>query len=167
MLDRILYKRDIVWPIIYDFFNEFKQKWPNIKCNIVGSVRREQENIHDFDLIIGSKNKEIMIWCAEKIQSKNYFPSNIKIDGILKNIPIQIWFCDEIEYGLYLLLKTGPLNFNQKLATVAKKQGLTLSEHGLFIGTPENKIKRIDENTEANVIWILLGCKWIHPKERY
>ena len=166
MPDRISYKRDIVWPIVYqDFFLEFKKKWPDIKCNIVGSVRREQENIHDFDLVVGSKEQEIIKWCANKIQNKLY-PVFIKADGFIKNIPIQIWFCDESEYGPYLLLKTGPYNFNMKLANIAKRNGLTLSEHGLYLGTYDNKIKRIDENTEASIIWIILGCKWIHPKDR-
>ena len=122
--------------------------------------------IHDFDLVVGSTNLYIIKWCSKQINS-NDFAFTSKIEGFLENIPTQIWFCDESEYGPHLLLKTGPLDFNRKLASIAKLRGLTLSEKGLFIGTPENKIKRIDENTEANIIWLLLGCKWIHPKERH
>jgi DNA polymerase/3'-5' exonuclease PolX len=166
LLTRPEYKRNDVWPIIYEqFFLQFKAKFPQIKINIVGSIRREKQIIHDFDLIIASKDNEIKEWCCEKIEQTYNFNLD-KFDGFFKKIPIQIWFCDETEYGPYLLMKTGPLYFNQKLASIAKRKGLTLSEKGLFIGTPDNKGKRIDENTEASITWILLGCKWIHPKER-
>ena len=172
MQERISYKRNDIWPIVYDFFLRFKNQFPNIKCNIVGSIRREKQEIHDFDIIIASKEEKIKEWCYERINCKRFssplFPYSFDmIQGELENIKTQIWFCVPEEYGPHLLLKTGPLTFNLTLASIAKNKGLTLSEHGLFRGTPENRGERIDENTEANIIWLLLGCKWIHPKDRY
>jgi DNA polymerase/3'-5' exonuclease PolX len=160
------YDRNVVWPIVYnDFFLKFKAKYPQIKINIVGSIRREQQKIHDIDIIIGSKDFEIKDFCC-KLLNCNHIFSLDKLDTIFHNIPMQIWFFNESEYGPTLLQKTGPVEFNLKLASIAKRSNLTLSEHGLFKGTPENKIERIDENTEANIIWILLGRSWIHPKNR-
>src|SRR5438445_2805677 len=169
LLERPGYKRNSVWPIIYDeFFLTFKEKWPNIKINICGSIRREIDIIHDFDVVIGSKNPEIIEWCCKRIYAELILPEfRTEIKGFLRGIPIQIWFCNPDEYGPHLLLKTGPQTFNRKLASIAKRLGLTLSEHGLFKGSPDNRQQRIDENTEANIIWIILGCKWIHPKDRY
>ena len=168
MLERPVYSRDYALHIAYDkFFDPFKANFSQIKCVIVGSIRREKEFVHDIDILVVSTLPEVKEWCGNKLNNKDLLYLRGELPGLFGPIKTQVWLCNESEYGPSLLKWTGPHHFNVKLSSIAKHYGAMLSEHGLFLGTPENKIKRIDENTESNIIWLLLNRKWIHPRDRY
>ena len=162
--DRPLVSREYALYIAYNkFFYEFKEQFPTIKCVIAGSIRREKPFVHDIDIIVVSKEESIRNWCKNKLTDcKGFF----YLSGKLKDIDTQIWFCDESNFGPMLLMRTGPMEFNRKLAMIAKRMGGTYSELGLFKGSPSDRKERIDDNTESNIIWLILHRTWIHPRYR-
>src|SRR5437867_6570383 len=165
LLKKPLLKREYAWDIAYrKFFLTFKQKFPQTKCVIVGSIRRQKEFVHDIDILVVSKEQEIIDWCKTQLENCKGF---MYLDGQLSGIDTQIWFCTEENYAPMLIIRTGPQEFSRKLASIAKKKGGTFSESGLFKGTPENRGERLDSNSESNIIWLLLNRKWIHPRDRY
>ena len=131
---------------------------------IAGSIRREKQFVHDIDIIVVSKEQKIIDWCKSILQNCEGF---LYLSGQLKNIPTQIWFCKQENYGPMLLMRTGPQEFSRKIAIIAKRKGGTFSELGLFKGTPDNRIERLDSNSESSIIWLTLHRTWIHPKDRY
>ena len=165
LLERVLRDRESTLDTAYSkFFYPLKDFSPSTKCVIAGSIRREKPLVHDIDLLVVSKEKEIIDWCRNQLTDCNgYF----YLSGKLDNIDCQIWFCDESNFGPALLKWTGPQTFNRRLCIVAKQMGGTLSELGLFKGSPDNRGERIDNNTEGDIIWKILHRKWIHPRDRF
>jgi len=135
------------------------------KIVIAGSILRKKEFVHDIDIVINSQEEKLRTYCAYLIHAPVMYQ---KISGIYKNIPCQIWFCNNEQWAPMLLEITGPRNFNQFLRNCAKRQGLYLSSKGLFTrnsdGTPGT---RVDNNTEGNIIWTILGKAWIPPEKRF
>ena len=165
MLEKPLLEREYALKIAYQkFYYPFKNQFPNIKCVIAGSIRREKQFVHDIDIIVVSKEQKIIDWCKSILQNCEGF---LYLSGQLKNIPTQIWFCKQENYGPMLLMRTGPQEFSRKIAIIAKRKGGTFSELGLFKGTPDNRIERLDSNSESSIIWLTLHRTWIHPKDRY
>ena len=136
----------------------------NGKIVIAGSILRKKEFVHDIDIVINTENEEIRQQCANLL---GCFPGLHKLSGKYKDIPTQIWFCIPEEWAPMLLEITGPKNFNQFLRSNAKRQGLYLSSNGLFVRENGTHGKRIDNNTEGNIIYIILGKAWIPPEFRY
>jgi len=136
-----------------------------LKVVIAGSILRKKEFVHDIDIVINSQEEKLRTYCAYLIHAPVMYQ---KISGIYKNIPCQIWFCNNEQWAPMLLEITGPRNFNQFLRNCAKRQGLYLSSKGLFTrnsdGTPGT---RVDNNTEGNIIWTILGKAWIPPEKRF
>jgi DNA polymerase/3'-5' exonuclease PolX len=134
-------------------------------CIIAGSILRKSPTPGDIDILCGTTNEIVRERCSSLIGSKPYVT---KISGRFNDIPTQIWFCEPETWGPMLLEITGPRNFNQFLRVRAKKQGLFLSNQGLFVRKPDDTPgERIDNNTEGNIIWIILGRSWIPPAGRY
>src|SRR5438094_742636 len=155
MLGRVLMDRETALYTAFDnFFYPFKNWFPEVKCVIAGSIRREKPEVHDIDLLVVSKRNEVIDWCRKQLtDTVGYF----YLSGKLNDIPCQVWFCDESNFGPALLKWTGPQSFNRRLCIIAKQMGGTLSELGLFKGTPDNRGERIDNNSEADIIWKILG----------
>lgn len=153
----------------------------DFKCVIAGSILRKKPIVHDIDILINRTDEIIRTWCSaiiHAIPESGYIPFS-KASGQYYDIPTQIWFCSEDEWAPHLLEVTGPKNFNQFIRNRAKKQGYLLSNKGLFLrihnGTnacspdcqTDSPGNRIDNNTEGNIIWQVLGKRWIPPEMRY
>lgn len=142
----------------------------DFKCVIAGSILRKKPIVHDIDILINRTDEIIRTWSSSLIHAipeSGYIPMS-KASGNYESIPTQIWFCSEDEWAPHLLEVTGPMNFNQFIRNRAKMQGYFLSNKGLFTRNPDNTPgKRIDNNTEGNIIWQVLGKRWIPPEARY
>src|SRR3990172_2120866 len=126
---------------VSSFFDETFRK--NLKIVIAGSILRKKEFVHDIDIVVNSQEEKI-------------------------RIPTQIWFCVNEEWSPMLLEVTGPRNFNQFLRNCAKRQNMYLSSKGLFSrNIDQTPGTRIDNNTEGDIIWAILGKSWIKPEDRY
>lgn len=150
--------------IAFEIRNQFPLE-NGLKVVIAGSILRRKDFVHDIDIVINSTKKEIQEKAASILGVQ---PMPFKISGKYKEIPTQIWFCNENEWGPMLLEVTGPRNFNQFLRSCAKRNGLYLSSKGLFIrNSDDTPGKRIDNNTEGHIIYTILGKAWIPPELRY
>jgi len=142
----------------------------NLKCVIAGSILRKKPIVHDIDILVSRNDENYRAFCSTIIHAippSGYIPLS-KATGTYESIPTQIWFCNEDEWAPNLLEKTGPMNFNQFIRNRAKEEGYYLSNKGLFLRNPDNTPgKRIDNNTEGNIIWLILGKRWIPPEMRY
>ena len=164
------YNLDAARIVAFDsFFNPFRKKFNETKIAIVGSIRRKSPEVGDIDIVIASKNMEIVKWSHHKLSKTPpiIFPEPSRIVGELEKIPTQIFFCEESTWGPMLLMRTGPMDFNMKLASIAKRIGLHFSDKGLCKRNPNGSPgTRIDNNTEGDIINILLNCSWIPPEKR-
>jgi len=157
---------------VSSFFDETFRK--NLKIVIAGSILRKKEFVHDIDIVVNSQEEKIRNFCASligspvmlsKISGKYEF---IEIFQEKISIPTQIWFCVNEEWSPMLLEVTGPRNFNQFLRNCAKRQNMYLSSKGLFSrNIDQTPGTRIDNNTEGDIIWAILGKSWIKPEDRY
>lgn len=142
----------------------------DFKCVIAGSILRKRPIVHDIDILVSRTDEILRTWCSaiiHAIPKSGYIPIS-KASGHYENIPTQIWFCNEDEWAPHLLEVTGPMNFNQFIRNRAKAQNQYLSNKGLFLRNPDDTPgKRIDNNTEGNIIWQVLGKRWIPPEMRY
>jgi DNA polymerase/3'-5' exonuclease PolX len=142
----------------------------NAKCVIAGSILRKKKTVHDIDILLGTIEEKPRAFSSEIINaiSPSGFIPLSKASGDYNGIPTQIWFCEENEWAPHLLEVTGPMNFNQFIRNKAKQQNYFLSNKGLFLRNPNDTPgKRIDNNTEGNIIWLVLGKRWIPPEMRY
>lgn len=153
----------------------------NFKCVIAGSILRKKPFVHDIDILVNRMDEICRTWCStliNAIPNSGYIPLS-KASGYYVGIPAQIWFTEEEEWAPHLLEVTGPMNFNQFIRNRAKKQGYFLSNKGLFKRLhngvnpcnpdcqTDSPGERIDNNTEGNIIWQVLGKRWIPPEMRY
>jgi DNA polymerase/3'-5' exonuclease PolX len=137
--------------------------------------------VHDIDILVSRTDENYRAFASaiiHAIPQSGYIPMN-KATGSYEEIPTQIWFCEDSEWAPNLLEKTGPMNFNQFIRNRAKAQGYYLSNKGLFIRKhfttgdcskdcdKDIPGERIDNNTEGNIIWLVLGKRWIPPEMRY
>ena len=128
-----------------------------------GSVRRRKETIGDVDLLVVSKSpKKVMDFFVSrpnvvKIWGKGLTKSSVRtkegFDIDLRVVPAK-------SYGAALQYFTGSKEHNIALRIIAIKNGLKLSEYGLFKG----KVM-IAGKTEKE-IYETLGMDWIPPTMR-
>jgi len=149
------------------FFWPFKKDFPLNQIAIAGSILRKKETVHDIDIVIGEYSQEIWNWCVHQIHSSDKLGSR-NMKGDLYGFHTDIWFTTPDEWAPMLLFATGPRNFNIFMRKRAKDQDMVLNHKGLFERTQENGCgPRIDNNTEGNIIWLVLHRRWILPEERY
>jgi len=130
------------------------------KIEIVGSIRRKKSEINDIDIILIPKFKERLIQKIRKI-------SNLEVQGKklirteYSGMQVDIYFTDEENWGILLLIRTGSKEHNIKLCQYAIKNGMKLSSAN---GLMKND-KIIASKTEEE-IFKELGLDYIKPEDR-
>jgi DNA polymerase/3'-5' exonuclease PolX len=148
-----------------EFFHPFKRAFWGVKVAIAGSILRKKETVHDIDIVIGSRNEEILAWVRNIIGSTEN--STQKLMGSLGGLHTDVWFTWEEHWAAMLLFATGPKAFNIFLRQRAKAQGMVLNHRGLWVRTEAGGIgERLDNNTEGDIIYRILHRLWIPPEER-
>jgi DNA polymerase/3'-5' exonuclease PolX len=152
---------------------ELREKLLNggsFKCVIAGSILRKKPIVHDIDILVNRTDENYRTFALANINAtkqSGYIPEKVAF-GTYEEIPTQIWFCDEDKWAPHLLEVTGPSKFNLFLRKRAKSLGYHLCNLGLFLVKEDNKhFERTDNNTEGNIIWQVLGKRWIPPEMRY
>ena len=131
-----------------------------------GSLRRGKETIGDIDILaVGSKAADMIEHFTTHPRVKNVLASGGTKASVLfesrgKARQVDLRVLSEPEYGAALQYFTGSKDHNVALRALAQKQGLKLSEYGLFRGE-----KRVAGRTEQEV-YAALGLPYIEPELR-
>ena len=153
----------MAYPVVKRIIEELRHN-PQIKdIQAAGSLRRMKETIGDIDIL------------ATGIDGKNIVKSFVNMRGVTQvlaagdtkgsvrveeGVQVDLRVVLEDEFGAALQYFTGSKEHNIHLREIAKKNGLKISEYGIFKG--ERKIGgRLEEE-----IYKALGMDWIPPELR-
>lgn len=134
-----------------------------IRCEIAGSIRRRKEIVGDIDILVSSKKAEPLmeLFTKHPLVEAVTAKGSTKASVVLKtgmNADLRVVSDDEFPFALHYF--TGCKEHNVAMRARAKKQGLKLSEYGLFKGKTPTKCK-----TEAD-IFKALDLSYIEPEMR-
>ncbi|MBA7581633.1 hypothetical protein ES708_23541 [subsurface metagenome] len=132
------------------------------RIQVVGSIRRERPLVKDIDLVVISYNRSGLDMALMRMG--NYKVAGSKIARVeTDTIPLDIYFATPETFSTLLLIRTGSIENNIRLATLAKKRGwrLAASGDGLF----DENGQRIAGNSEES-IYGALGLPYQEPWER-
>jgi len=129
---------------------------------VAGSIRRQKPTVRDIDLVVIARDR----WNLDRalMRMGNYKMSGIKIARVeMDSIPLDIYFAASETFATLLLIRTGSVESNIRLATRAKKRRwrLAASGDGLFNEHGE----RIAGDSEES-IYQALGLPYQEPEER-
>ncbi len=128
-----------------------------------GSLRRGRETVGDLDLLVtGSDHSEIASYFATfpriiQVLAKGEDKVSVKLN---QDLQVDVRLLEKESYGAAMMYFTGSKEHNVVLRERAKKQGLKLSEYGLFKGE-----RNVASRTEEEV-YERLGLPWIAPELR-
>jgi len=133
-----------------------------IKAEIVGSIRRGKQKVHDIDIVAIPKLFPGMV--IQRLEGKCEIgkKGNKIVTGTLDNIPFDIYFATPKTFETLVLIRTGSKEHNIKLCKLAKEKGWKLKADGTGLIDANNKL--ID-NTEAGILEKLVG-HYVEPKDR-
>ena len=135
------------------------------KINIAGSLRRMKETIGDLDILISSKNPEIVMEYfvhypeVAQVLAKGTTKSSVLLND---NLQVDLRVVEEKSYGAALQYFTGSKDHNVTLRGLAIRKGYKLNEYGLF---DKNTEKYISGKTEEE-IYKKVGFPYIEPELR-
>lgn len=160
--DRILISQ--AWEIAVDLLASLRELPGVEKAEIAGSLRRWHETVGDLDLIAASTD------ASSVMDAFLSFPQISRILGrgktklsveLYAGLRTQLWVHPPSHFGTALQYATGSQAHNVRLRELAKRVGLSLSEHGF---------KRQDESEftceEEVEVYQILGLPWIPPELR-
>lgn len=129
------------------------------RITIAGSIRRGV-NPSDIDIVLIPKNKERLKQAISAMGGSIWSSGEQQIYFKYKGVDVNIYYATSQNYGAQLMTRTGPREGNIGNRTLAKNQGLTLNQYGLFKGD-----KLIAGKTERE-IYTGLGKPYKPPAER-
>lgn len=132
------------------------------RIEVAGSIRRQKPTVRDIDLVLVARDR----WNLDLALMKmgHYKMSGMKIARVqMDSIPLDIYFASPETFATLLLIRTGSVENNIRLASRAKKRGwrLAASGDGLF----NEKGERIAGDSEES-IYQALGLPYQEPEER-
>lgn len=152
-----------------------------LKFKFVGSYRRKKSVSSDIDIMIISKNLNILHIFADLLRKKLHGQSHVYSIGQDKlsvvvdfsdalNIPHAVYKIDafrvEPENEIPMLLySTGSQSFNIRMRGIAKKKGMLLNQNGLF-KNEKNSAKKIEGLKSEKDYFNILNMKYLEPEER-
>lgn len=131
-----------------------------------GSLRRGKETIGDIDILAaGTAADEIINHFTahprvQQVLAAGGTKASVRLESRGKTRQVDLRVLTDPEYGAALQYFTGSKDHNVALRALAQKQGLKLSEYGLFRGE-----KRVAGRTEQEV-YAALGLPYIEPELR-
>lgn len=133
------------------------------KIKIAGSIRRNEKNPKDIDIVLVSK-KDNKKKIKERLKEEGKYLRGGKSQMFFKinNVKVQLFFAKEDEWGAMLMAYSGKKGSNIGLRLVAKKKGFKLTRHGLF---KRKSNKKIAGKTEKE-IYKALNRPYKEPEDR-
>lgn len=126
-----------------------------------GSLRRWRETVGDVDLLAAAADREALmdafLSLPEVARVKSQGPTKSSVE-LTDGLRVQLWVHPSERFGSALQYATGSVAHSVKLRELAKKQGLSLSEHGFKRQDGTEILCASEEQVYAN-----LGLPWIPP----
>ena len=147
-----------VEPVAADLVADFRAQ--GLVCEVGGSFRRRAQMVGDLDIVVQADSlSEIVLpdICFERFGEK---VSHGVLDLGGQSFGVDIWCATPQQWGAFMWFITGSKELNIKMRSMAKAQGLKLSQFGLFRDGVQ-----IDDGSEKSVS-DLLGLGWIEPADR-
>jgi len=142
---------------------KYLEEIPEIKkVDLVGSIRRFKETVHDIDILVVTSNaakvmeRFVSFPDVEDVISKGEKKSSVIISGV--QVDLRVF--DEKSYGAAMMYFTGSKEHNIRMRDFCLSKKLKLNEYGLY----KNE-KRVAGKTEEEV-YKYLGMQFIPPEIR-
>lgn len=149
---------------VADEFISALKKMPEVKkMSVAGSLRRQKETVRDIDiLVVSDKPQRVMeafvkLAVVKDVIAKGETKSSVRIRD---DVQVDCRAVQGKSFGAALLYFTGSKNFNIHLRTIAQRQGLKISEYGIF-----RQNRYLAGRTEEEV-FKLLKMSYIEPELR-
>ena len=133
------------------------------RIEVAGSIRREKPVVKDIDLVVIPNDPWRLT--NELIKLGQVKMSGKKLVRVMLGLrQLDVYFADEETWATVLLIRTGSVENNIRLCSLAKKRGwrLAASGDGLF----NEKGERIAGDTEQS-IYEALSLPYQEPRERW
>lgn len=155
----------IAYPLSQYVVENLKSKAPIDKVEVCGSIRRMKETIGDIDILVTSKNPEMVmeVFTSMDIVKEVVARGDTK-STILTNedIQIDVRVVEPISFGAAVQYFTGSKQHNVKIRELAIKKGYKVNEYGVFDVKTD---KRICGESEEEV-YNILDLPFIPPEMR-
>lgn len=157
-----------------------------VKFMVCGSIRREKPEVKDIDIVAIVKQDQpfgeltLSHWMqkldpegAKQAKTMGKQGSTRYVDGNdikrfhYRGMMIDIYVAQPDEFETLCLIRTGSTEFNKRLTTLARGNGMKLFASGkglCVVDWQENPIKVI-ASTEHDIMMKLLG-RYVEPKDR-
>lgn len=129
------------------------------RIEIVGSIRRKEQNPVDIDIVLIPKNKQKV---EELLRNEGKFlwGGEQKVGFKINGVKTELYYTVPEELGAALLAYSSRTGSSIGLRIIARLKGFKLNQHGLF-----RKGKRVAGKTEEE-IYHALGREYKKPEER-
>jgi DNA polymerase (family 10) len=133
------------------------------QINVAGSFRRRKETVGDIDILVdaadGEKVMEAFVHLEGVTDVLAHGPTKSSV-RLSTGLQLDVRVLPPESYGAGLQYFTGSIDHNVHVRTIAQKQGLRLSEYGLYRGE-----EQVAGNEEGD-IYKTLGLDYIEPELR-
>lgn len=149
-------------PVARDFCKRLKHSGLVERAEVAGSLRRMKETIGDIDILaISSKPAKVMDFFTSMPEVKDVLVKGSSKSAVFLKTGVQadLRVLEKTSFGAALQYFTGSKEHNVRLRQLAIKQGLKLSEYGLFSG------KELVAGSTEQEIYKRLGFKSTPPPE--
>jgi DNA polymerase/3'-5' exonuclease PolX len=129
---------------------------------VVGSIRRKKPECKDIDIVLIPANP--LALHAEILRLGVCTADGPKLTRVFhESTQVDIYYANEDTWGTLVLIRTGPMENNLRLCTLAKKKGWQLKAGGDGLVDPQTN-KKIAGDEES--IFAALGLKYLLPEQR-
>lgn len=149
---------DLVQPAeeLLDFYRSM-----GVVCELGGSMRRHAATVGDIDIVVQGDSLEsigLPDWLSYPRFGEKAAHGEMELNGCV--LGVDIWCATPKQWGAFLWYITGSKELNVIMRQNAKRQGMKLSQFGLFVDDAQ-----IDDGTERGVAE-RLNMDWIEPTDR-
>ena len=135
------------------------------RIEIAGSIRRGRETIGDIDILVTTSQPEsvteafVSLADVDEVLASGETKTSVRLVG---GIQVDLRVVDEALFGSALHYFTGSKEHHIELRTRAKREGLKISEYGVFRGDDQEPVA---SKTEVD-LYAALGLPYIPPEIR-
>jgi len=132
------------------------------KVVVAGSIRRRRPLVNDIDLVLVPKDRyavDSILMRLGKVKMSGMKIARVQMDSI----SLDVYYATPETFATLLLIRTGSVENNIRLCSLAKKRGWHLAANG--DGLFNERGGRIAGDSEES-IYEALGVPWQEPWER-